>query len=74
VDAHCILSASEISGWISSALLEHGKTQDSWREILPNVSDAFKGLLDSESIQVVIKYMNDRATGEAFAQSCGQLV
>jgi hypothetical protein len=72
--AQATLSPSEMSAWTSQALLEHGKTQDEWENILPKMDAALQGILEAETIKTIVQYMGDRAIGDAFAKSCGHLV
>jgi hypothetical protein len=69
-----ILQGARLAAWISSTIMLYEKSQSGWEAILAQVSTALPGLLEKEEIDTIINYMRGRATGTAFAASCGKLI
>jgi len=68
------LSVNELSGWIAEAILEHERTQAIWAEIAEEIKSSLIGLLDDESSETIVQYMDERVSGSTYTESCGKLI
>jgi len=67
------LTTIDMAEWSAKAIVEHHRTQGKWAEILPALRSNLDGLLDLDAIDIIVEYMEDRASGTNFATSCGSL-
>jgi hypothetical protein len=71
---HTEFSGSELSSWTAEAILEHERTQSIWDNLKAEIECNLKNLLDDETCDTIVKYMDARITGSTYTESCGKLI
>lgn len=71
---HAELDGSDLAAWVADAILEHDKTQEAWSGINQRIKDNLRGVLDRDSIETIVEYMQGRAVGPTFTSSCRRLI
>lgn len=68
------LAGSELSSWIAEAILEHERTQAIWAVLKEEIKSNLIGLLDDETSDTIVQYMDERVSGSTYTERCGKLI
>lgn len=72
--ARAELTTADWGTWASAALAAHSTADEHWRRRHQELVQKLNDILDKESRDSILEYMNERASGTTFAASCGRLI